>query len=85
MDRLFCLLEFFRKMPTDGFTFAIRIRCKIGIINLTRLALECRYDLPFPPNQDILGSKGILNINAKLLLWKVPDMSNGGFNNVIST
>ena len=72
-------------MPADRFTFAIWIRSEIDTVNLTRFALEGFHDLPFSPNQDILRSKGILNIDTQFLRREVPDMSNGGFNDVIPT
>ena len=77
--------EFLVQVRGNGFAFPVRVGRQINRRRRLRLLLEVRQNLFFTGNNDVLGLKVVLEIDADLALRQIFDMTERGFDVVFLT
>ena len=77
-------LQLLREMKTDRLAFTIRVGRQVDVFDFLRRLLELGEYLLALWNDDVVGTETLLDIDSQLALGEIPNVSHGGFHQVVS-
>ncbi len=70
-------------MKGNGFTFAVRVRCKVNGIGITGCFFQLLNNFGFAFNVNILWFKIVLNLYSEIFWGQIFDMAGSGRNIIL--
>ncbi|CDB93044.1 unknown [Acidaminococcus intestini CAG:325] len=70
-------------MPSNGFPFAVRVRCKIYLVRFFGKGLQFFDEVTFSTDVDVLRLKIMIHVHTELAFGKITQVTHGGLDSIV--